>query len=97
MITPLIASLFPFIYFDVELITISAPSFNGCVRYADATVLSIISGIPASCAMAASASMSATSSFGFPIVSANTSFVFSFMADFTSSRLFISTNFVVIP
>ena len=80
MITPLIASLFPFIYFDVELITMSAPSDNGCVRYADATVLSMISGIPASCAIAASASISATSSFGFPIVSANTSLVFSFIA-----------------
>ena len=75
----------------------SAPSSNGFTRYAVATVLSITRGIWYSCASSDNASISITSSLGFPIVSANITLVLSFTAALTASRSLPSTKFVFIP
>ncbi len=53
-----------------EWTTMSAPWSIGLMRYGVAIVLSTISGMPASWAMAATASMSSVSSLGLPTVSA---------------------------
>ncbi len=52
-----------------EWITMSAPHSIGRHRYGVANVLSTISGISCSCAMAATVSMSSTLPAGLPIVS----------------------------
>ena len=59
-------------YFVVECTTTSAPSASGCCRYGDANVLSTTSSAPASCAISASAVMSAIESSGFVGVSTQT-------------------------
>ena len=51
--------------------TMSAPKAKGLHRYGLATVLSITSGSPCSCAMAATGSMSNTLTRGLPSVSPN--------------------------
>ena len=54
-------------YFVAECTTTSAPHSRGRMRYGVAIVLSMISGTPASWAMAATPSMSSTSAFGLAI------------------------------
>ena len=68
--TPPIVVPWPPMYFVAECTTMSAPQSNGRHRYGDGIVLSIISGICASCAIAATGSMSSTLIFGLPSVSA---------------------------
>ena len=60
-------------YFVVECTTTSAPRVSGCWRYGEAKVLSTTSSAPASCATAASASMSPMLSSGLVGVSTQTS------------------------
>ena len=55
--------------FVAEWVTMSAPHFSGWHRYGDASVLSITSGMPLSCATPLMPSRSRMSPFGFPIVS----------------------------
>ena len=64
----------------------SAPHSKGRMRYGVAIVLSTISGTPASCAMAATASMSRMWFFGFAIVSAKNALVFGRTAERQASR-----------
>ncbi len=59
-------------YLVVECTTTSAPSASGCWRYGDAKVLSTTSRAPASCATAASVSMSPMLSSGLVGVSIQT-------------------------
>jgi len=60
-------------------------------------VLSTTNGTLCACAIFAYFSTSTTSEFGFPSVSMNNAFVFSWNAASTSSSLKMSTNVVVIP
>ena len=78
-ITPPMATPWPPIHFVVECMTMSAPSSIGFDRNGVANVLSISSGIFASCAIAATCGMSSTSSPGLPMVSPITSRVFGLM------------------
>ncbi len=75
-ITPPIDVPWPQINFVAEWTIISAPYSMGLHRYGVGNVLSMISGIPASCAIFATASISRTLINGLPIVSANIAFVF---------------------
>ena len=75
----------------VEFTTMSAPYSIGFIRYAVATVLSMISGTPALCAASERSLISVTSSLGFPIVSAKYNLVLSFVAASNCSILLFST------
>ena len=68
--TPPMEVPWPPMNFVAEWTTMSAPWSIGRIRYGVAIVLSTISGMPASWAIAATASMSSVSSLGLPTVSA---------------------------
>ncbi len=80
-----------------EWTTMSAPWASGLTRYGDGRVLSMIRGIPASWATAATASMSRVFRDGLPTVSVKIALVLSVMAarKFSGSRS--STNLTFIP
>ena len=76
----------------------SAPHSSGRIRYGVATVLSTMSGTPASCATAATPSMSRTSCLGLEMVSAKKSLVLGRTAARQDSRSSgSSTNVVSMP
>lgn len=79
-ITPPIVVPCPPINLVAEWITISAPYSIGLTRYGVANVLSTIRGIPASCAIFATLSISTTSELGLPSVSICIALVFSLIA-----------------
>ena len=88
----------PFIYFDVECVTISTPHSKGLQKIGVGNVLSTISGTPCSCAAFANFSMSKILSAGFAIVSPNTSFVFGLnLVASSSAEISGSTNVDSIP
>ncbi|MNW50172.1 hypothetical protein D3C74_276170 [compost metagenome] len=80
-----------------ECTTMSAPKSIGRSKYGLGNVLSTISGMPCSWAIAATASMSSTSPFGLPSVSAYNAFVLSVIAARKFSGFEESTNFTLMP
>ena len=67
--TPPIDVPWPPMNFVAECVTMSAPCASGLHRYGDASVLSITSGMPLSCAIFDTASKSKMSPFGLPMLS----------------------------
>ena len=94
---PPIAMPWPPIHLVIECMTRSAPRSSGRHRYGVANVLSTSSGMPASCAIPASAGMSSTSRPGLPIVSPITSRVLGRSAARKPSRSRGLTKVVVMP
>src|SRR5699024_2485856 len=90
--TPPIVVPCPPIHFVAECTTISAPQLIGLVLCGEANVLSIIKGIPFSCAISATASISKTLRLGLVIVSPKIAFVLSLIALRKFSGSVPSTN-----
>src|SRR5450631_76189 len=95
--TPPMVVPWPPRYLVTEWMTMSAPCSIGRQRYGDASVLSMTSGTPASCAIAATAAMSSTLSCGLPSVSAYSALVLGLIARRKFSGSAESTNVVSMP
>ena len=80
-----------------ECTTMSAPKSSGRQRYGLAKVLSTTSGMPLSCAIFATVSMSSTSIFGLPSVSAKMHLVFGPIALRIASGSPMSTKRALMP
>ncbi len=96
-IAPPIVVPWPPMNFVAECTTMSAPYSIGRSSTGVGSVLSTISGTPASCATFAIASTSSTSTFGLPSDSANTAFVFGRIAAATACGSEASTSDTAIP
>ena len=95
---PPIAVPWPPRNFVAECTTMSAPCSIGRSRYGVGTVLSTISGTPASCATSATFRTSSTLPRGLPSVSANSSLVFGrIAARHSSASSGSSTKLTSIP
>ena len=97
MIAPPIVVPWPQMNLVAECTTMSAPKSIGRHKYGLGNVLSTTSGMPLSCAMLATASMSSTSIFGLPSVSAKMHLVFGPMALRIASWLPMSTKLALMP
>ncbi|MNI34197.1 hypothetical protein D3C73_881810 [compost metagenome] len=95
--TPPIELEVPFIYFDVECITTSAPYFIGFIRYGVVMVESTINIILCLLQNSLTFSISKISNLGFPIASANRTLVFSVTTFSKLSSSKVSRKLVFIP